>query len=203
MAVASSSETSLRERKKARLRMEMTRAAVELFRRQGFDATTVEQIVAQVDASPRTFFRYFGTKEDVLFGDTPDRLRSLRERLQAAGAEEPPIELIKETLTEQIDSFTIFDDPALEAACAELWVSEPAPRRRYIEIVLEWENVISAYLARAWNTEPTAIGCRLTAMALIAAVRVCLERGADGVESAHAALQQGFAMLDAGIRDRR
>ena len=192
---------SLRERKKARLRVEMTRAAVELFKAQGFENTTVEQIVAQVDASPRTFFRYFGCKEDVLFGDTPDRLASLRARLDAAGDGEPPVALIKETLTEQIDSFTIFDDPSLEAACAELWVSEPAPRRRYIEIVLEWENVISAYLARVWRTQPNAVECRLTAMALIAAVRVCLERGADGVEVAHQALEHGFAMLDAGIRD--
>jgi AcrR family transcriptional regulator len=194
---------SLRERKKARLRVEMTRAAVELFKRQGFDATTVEQIVAKVDASPRTFFRYFGTKEDVLFGDTPDRLLSLRERLDTAGDDEAPIEVIKETLTEQIDNFTIFDDPQLEADCAQLWVSEPAPRRRYIEIVLEWENVISAYLARAWRAEPDSVECRLVAMALIAAVRVCLERGAGGVDVAHEALRRGFALLDRGISDER
>ena len=112
------SEPSLRERKKSRLRTEMTRAAVELFKQQGFEATTVEQIVAKVDTSPRTFFRYFGTKEDVLFGDTPDRLRSLHERLESAADDEPPIELIKDTLTEQIDNFTIFDDARLEADCA-------------------------------------------------------------------------------------
>jgi AcrR family transcriptional regulator len=200
MATGTTLTPSLRERKKARLRVEMTRAAVELFKQQGFDATTVEQIVAKVDASPRTFFRYFGTKEDVLFGDTPDRLRSLRERLESAGGDEPPIELIKETLIEQIDNFTIFDDAKLEADCARLWVSEPGPRRRYIEIVLEWENVISAYLARVWRTKPDAVECRLVAMALIAAVRVCLERGAGGVDAAHDALREGFALLDRGIR---
>jgi AcrR family transcriptional regulator len=199
MATETALSTSLRERKKARLRVDMTRAAVELFKQQGFEATTVEQIVARVDASPRTFFRYFGTKEDVLFGDTPDRLARLRERLDGAGDEEPPIELIKETLIEQIDNFTIFDDPQLEADCAALWVSEPVPRRRYIEIVLEWENVISGYLARVWRVEPDAVECRLVAMALIAAVRVCLERGAGGVDVAHEALREGFALLDRGI----
>src|SRR5258708_30389422 len=106
--------TSLRERKKARLRIEMTRAAVELFKAQGFDATTVEQIVASVDTSPRTFFRYFGTKEDVLFGDTPDRLRSLRERLDAAGSAEQPIAVLQDALIDQILNFTNFDDPQLE-----------------------------------------------------------------------------------------
>jgi AcrR family transcriptional regulator len=193
--------TSLRERKKTRLRVEMTRAAVELFKRQGFDATTVEQIAAKVDTSPRTFFRYFGTKEDVLFGDTPDRLRSLRQRLDTAGADDPPIAVLKDALREQIENFTIFDDPELEADCAKLWVSEPGPRRRYIEIVLEWEGVISNYLARCWRASADSVECRLTAMALIAAVRVSLERGPRGLGVARQALLEGFALLDRGIHD--
>jgi AcrR family transcriptional regulator len=200
VSASPASPTSLRERKKARLRVEMTRAAVELFKEQGFDATTVEQIVAKVDTSPRTFFRYFGTKEDVLFGDTPDRLRSLRELLDAAGSDDQPIATLKDALIEQIVSFTNFDDPQLEADCAELWVSEPGPRRRYVEIVLEWEGVISEYLARSWHAGADSVECRLTAMALIAAVRVSLERGA-GVEAAREALVEGFGLLDAGIRD--
>jgi AcrR family transcriptional regulator len=193
--------TSLRERKKARLRLDLTRAAVELFKEQGFDATTVEQIAAKVDTSPRTFFRYFGSKEDVLFGDTPERLRSLRERLDTAAPDDPPIAVVQEALIEQIVNFTNFDDPQLEADCARLWVSEPVPRRRYIEIVLEWESVISDYLARCWHASPDSVECRLTAMALIAAVRVCLERGAEGLDVAQQALQDGFALLESGIRD--
>jgi AcrR family transcriptional regulator len=200
VSVSPAFPTSLRERKKARLRVEMTRAAVELFKEQGFDATTVEQIVAKVDTSPRTFFRYFGTKEDVLFGDTPDRLRSLRERLDNVRSDDPPIAVLKDALIEQIVSFTNFDDPQLEADCAELWVSEPGPRRRYVEIVLEWETVISDYLARSWHTSAHSVECRVTAMALIAAVRVSLERG-QGVEAAREALLEGFALLDGGIHD--
>jgi len=201
VSTTSAPVTSLRERKKARLRVEMTRAAVELFKEQGFDATTVEQIVATVDTSPRTFFRYFGTKEDVLFGDTPDRLRSLRAHLDGAGDDDPPVALIKDALLEQVLNFTIFDFAQSASDCVKLWMSEAAPRRRYIEIVLEWEGVISNYLARVWHTTPDAVECRLTAMALIAAVRVSLERGPRGVGAAHAALLEGFALLDRGIRD--
>lgn len=75
----------LRERKKARTREALQEAAMERFSRQGFDGTTVEEIAEACEVSPRTFFRYFPTKEDVLFADAEAR----RERLLAVIAERP------------------------------------------------------------------------------------------------------------------
>jgi AcrR family transcriptional regulator len=45
---------------------EISSSAEELFREQGYDATTVDHIAARVGMSQRTFFRYVGSKEDLV-----------------------------------------------------------------------------------------------------------------------------------------
>ena len=60
-------EPGLRERKKARLREEIINTALRLFRTQGYEDTRVEDIVRVLEISQPTFFRYFPTKDAVLF----------------------------------------------------------------------------------------------------------------------------------------
>ena len=66
--------TSLRERKKAKTRLAIREHAMALFKDQGYDKTTVEQIADVAEVSPSTFFRYFPTKEDVVLLDLTDPL---------------------------------------------------------------------------------------------------------------------------------
>lgn len=62
-------------------------AALELFSRQGFDATTASQIAAEAGVSERTFFRYFPDKKEILF-DGEDRIRrGLLSAIEAAPTE--------------------------------------------------------------------------------------------------------------------
>lgn len=58
-------DLGLRERKKRRTRATLIDAALELCLRQGYELTTVDQIAAAADVSPRTYSRYFATKEAV------------------------------------------------------------------------------------------------------------------------------------------
>jgi AcrR family transcriptional regulator len=58
---------SLRDEHKARTKRALREAALKLFATQGFDTTTIEEVAEHAGVSARTFFRYFPTKESVLF----------------------------------------------------------------------------------------------------------------------------------------
>jgi AcrR family transcriptional regulator len=81
----------LRERKKARQRQEILKAAVKLFRKHGYENTRVDDIVQALEISQPTFFRYFPSKDAVL--------REVGRRAFARQAEILKSELSKEAST--------------------------------------------------------------------------------------------------------
>lgn len=58
-----------RTEQKARTRLAIQGAALDLFEAQGYHKTTIDQIADAAEIGRRTFFRYFPSKEAVLFGD--------------------------------------------------------------------------------------------------------------------------------------
>jgi AcrR family transcriptional regulator len=75
----------LRERKRAHSRATTVDVAMQLFAERGYDTVTVADICAAAEIAPRTFFRYFPTKEDVL----AEPARQMAARLTAALAAAP------------------------------------------------------------------------------------------------------------------
>jgi AcrR family transcriptional regulator len=95
-------EVSRRERKKDETRTRIFRAAVELFREKGFEATTVDEITERADVAKGTFFNYFPRKEAVLGYLSELQLAEVEamagEMLQARGpVREKLIELLQRT----------------------------------------------------------------------------------------------------------
>jgi AcrR family transcriptional regulator len=85
---------TLRERKKAATREALQAAALRLAVRDGLDALTVEAIAEAVDVSPRTFFNYFGSKEEALLPSDAYRREELHTALTSRPADEPPLEAL-------------------------------------------------------------------------------------------------------------
>jgi len=86
---------SARGRRPATTREEVARAALDLFNRQGYDETTVDQIAAAVGVSRRTFFRYFDSKRDVVWGEFDAELVRLERQLGSAPADEPMMDVVR------------------------------------------------------------------------------------------------------------
>jgi AcrR family transcriptional regulator len=62
----SASTLNRRERKKQETKQKITKIAMYLFRKQGYDATTMEQISEEVDISKATLYNYFPVKESII-----------------------------------------------------------------------------------------------------------------------------------------
>jgi AcrR family transcriptional regulator len=81
---------SRRERKKDETRHRIFHAAIDLFRKQGFEQTTVDEITEQADVAKGTFFNYFRRKEAVLAFLSETRLQAIEENAEAFLAEARP-----------------------------------------------------------------------------------------------------------------
>jgi TetR/AcrR family transcriptional regulator, regulator of mycofactocin system len=86
---------SPRGRRPSTTRTEVARAALELFKAQGYDDTTVDQIAAAVGVSRRTFFRYFESKRDVVWGEFDVELLRLDHQLNSAPGDEPMMVVLR------------------------------------------------------------------------------------------------------------
>jgi AcrR family transcriptional regulator len=73
------------ERKRRQARQRIIEAARELFLERGYDSVSVGDIAERAEVGRTTFFRYFGDKQEVVFGKEQDLLDTITEAGQADG----------------------------------------------------------------------------------------------------------------------
>jgi AcrR family transcriptional regulator len=192
--------TSLRERKKARTRAAIREHALRLFREQGYDATTVEQIAAAAEVSPSTFFRYFPTKEDVILRDDfDDRAFEAFDRQPASLS---PIAAFRAAMRETIATFTAADWAEFQEMSA-IGMSNPQVRARMVDEMSRMiESAVDA-LAKRTGRSPADLAVRVYAGALIGAIMAVMgpETYAEGTVDAQAfsRIDDALAVLESGL----
>jgi AcrR family transcriptional regulator len=120
-------------------------AALELFERQGFEATSVEQIAQAAGVSRSTFFRQFGGKEDVVFADHEVLLDELRGWLAKGHAD--PWAAVCEASERVFRHFAA--DPDVARRRYQVVRQVPALREREIVTVFRYERLFDEYLRDA------------------------------------------------------
>ena len=125
--------------------VELERVAFELFQRDGFEATTVEDIAAAVGISKRTFFRYFESKNDVVWGDFAGQLRVMRARFAASPPGQPVMDAVRTVVVE----FNRFDPAQVpwHRKRMELILKVPALQAHSTLRYRDWGDVVAEFAA--------------------------------------------------------
>jgi TetR/AcrR family transcriptional regulator, regulator of mycofactocin system len=99
---AESLAAQLRTKRSEMMISELEVVALRLFEARGFAGVTVEEIALEAQISPRTFYRYFPAKEDVLQLRIDRRSEALRVALSIRPADEPPLHSLRRALEEAL-----------------------------------------------------------------------------------------------------
>jgi len=191
----------LRERKKARTRAAIREHALRLFREQGYDATTVDQIAEAADVSPSTFFRYFPTKEDVVLQDELDVLAL--GAFESQPAELSPVAAFRAASRQAIAGLSP-EDLARLRETAELTLTVPDIRARAIDEFTRTIGEIAEAIARRVGRDSSDFAVRNLAGAIIGVIMAATlpwQDWADDYASGDMLdrIDAGLAHLEAGL----
>jgi AcrR family transcriptional regulator len=163
----------LRERKKEQTRRTIAAVALDLFETRGYAETTVDDIAAAADVSPRTFFRYFAGKDEAVFERAGDVQVAFRALLASRPADEPLLVALREIGKALIAGETV-DETRLRRVLA-LTQAEPALRNRYNAVIDTIERELTVWAAGRLGVRAADLRPRLVAAAVLAARRVAMD----------------------------
>ena len=195
--------SGLRERKKARTREAIIDAALDLFGRKGFDATTIEDIAAAADVSPRTFFRYFDSKVDLVMAHNEAHGDKIAPLIAARPASEGPLEALRQVMQQML--LELLADPSVVREF-QVMMSAPTLRKLAREHFYEEEaELVSAFAARL-GTDDADLTANVMAGAAASAIWAVIDRWlAEGteVERLPPMIDEAFTLLERGLGPAR
>jgi len=161
-----------RARARQAMRVQVAAIAVDLIMEKGYDETTVDDICAAAEISRSTFFRYFPTKDDALFGLADDTGERLLAALAARPPGETPLVAMRRALDPWIEEITAGGEHARRLA--RLIANTPALAARHRDKNALWYEVLRPEIARRLGADPAIVSDPRPA-AVIAAAFGCFD----------------------------
>jgi TetR/AcrR family transcriptional regulator, regulator of mycofactocin system len=155
-------------------RDDIERAAIQLFLDVGFDATTVDDIAAAAGIGRRTFFRYFASKNDIVWGRFDEGLQ----RLEASLADAPPDRPVADVLREAVVRVNAFPAEQLDVHRQRmtLILTVQSLQAHSTLMYAAWRDVVASYVARRLDLQPDDLIPRLAGHVLLGAAVAAYEQ---------------------------
>ncbi|HEV2345011.1 MAG TPA: TetR family transcriptional regulator [Actinocrinis sp.] len=195
---------SMAERKRRLVRDQLGEVALHLVARQGYEETTVDQIVAAAGVSRRTFFRYFKSKEDIVVESVSDLGAAIRAELAARPTGEGPEAAVRAAFAVAAEQLTLEPEKALPLT--RLMFDTPALHRRFLEHQSVLQEELAAELARREGLDVDEdLGPALVAGVALTAFQVAVEAWTrhNGDGDLNLLIDEAFSRTNPGAAARR
>jgi AcrR family transcriptional regulator len=196
MTTGSSDQDGLREIGRRAVRAEIAQRAVAILDQRGFDETTVEELSAAVGISPRSFFRYFATKEEVAIGDLLPMGRLIETALSERSEAEAAWVALRAALTPLVRIAEA--DPEAVRRATRVALSTPGLRAKTLERHLTWAEHLAPIVARRFtgtSRHPALAADAITQSALACLYVATSTWAAGSAESYSELIDEAFAAV--------
>jgi AcrR family transcriptional regulator len=193
--------STLRERKRTRLKYQVQTEALRLFAERGYDRTTVDDIAHAAAMSPRTFFRYFATKEDVVIWDEQDEM-DMSEAVLRQALGDAPLRNMLTVLRDLVEDIWRADEDRLLARI-KLCFEVPEIRARAVNQYFGQGVSVLAEVEKIWGVPAGDLRLRVLLASVYASIFVAAQRWAheDGRQDLIQLIDEALGALVASVAD--
>ncbi|WP_349260404.1 mycofactocin system transcriptional regulator [Baekduia sp.] len=176
---------------------EVGKVALRLFEERGFDETTMDDIAKELGVGRRTLFRYYASKNDMVWGNFDWVLGRLRSELSATGARTPLMTALREAVVVS-NTYPADALPDLRSRMA-LITTVPALQAHSVLRYAEWRAVVAEFVARRLrrDVDNLEVGA-LAYAALAASISAFSHWVAHPEKDLLILLDRSYRMLEAG-----
>ena len=188
----------LRERKRRETRQRLAEVGLRFFVENGYEATTLEAVAIEAGISPRTFFYYFKTKDELLqFWHRRGFLDALGPAMLRESREQRPLTAIRNCLLKLAPRY----DTENSVIVDRILNSTESLRLRKQAIFTALEETLVAALSEMWPEPDKLASHRIAAMIATGAVRLAMEARRQDSKNRSLAVhaRKAFARVDEQI----